>query len=368
MPSLHFKTGTYAAVERRKQGAICGGGRLLLYLPRMQPFSLLIKAVGGACNLACDYCFYRGHPAGAMDAATLRRALDGYASLPFAGKSVTFQGGEPLVGHGASLLPIACEYPVEKALQTNATLVTDDLARFLAANQWLVGASLDGPPQMNRLRGDSFEAAVRGIRALERNGADYNLVTVVSKANVDRPKEVYRFLRDSFSTRFHQYIECTGPRDAITGLEWGRFLVGLFDEWMIHDSRSVSVRIFDSIVSQMVDGTPMQCSFAATCRQHLVVEHDGSVYPCDFHVSRELCLGNIRSTPLAEMAESSAYRAFAARKTGNLPPRCTACAYLPFCNGDCPRNRGTLCEGWSMFFAHALPTLQKLAGEVAFAR
>ena len=27
----------------------------------MRPFSLLVKPVGSACNLACPYCFYRGH-------------------------------------------------------------------------------------------------------------------------------------------------------------------------------------------------------------------------------------------------------------------------------------------------------------------
>ena len=298
-----------------------------------------------------------------MPEDTLRMALDAYAELPFDGKLVSFQGGEPLMPAGATLLKIADEYPFAKSLQTNATLITEEIAAQLACGGWLAGASLDGPPNMNRLRGDSFDDAVRGIRLLERHGVEYNIMTVVSKANVSCPREIYRYFRDNFKTRFHQYIECTGPRDAISGEEWGRFLTGLFDEWILHDAHEISVRLFDSIVSQIIRGTPTQCSFGRSCRQHLVIEHDGSVYPCDFHVSYETCLGNIRTHSLAEIAESPKYRAFAEAKVKNLPQKCEECPYMAFCNGDCPRSNRTLCEGWKMFFDHSLKRFQELAAE-----
>ena len=299
-----------------------------------------------------------------MSAATLRKVLDEYCALPFDGKSVAFQGGEPLMPKGAALLGVADEYPVAKSLQTNATLVTDSIAERLARGGWLVGASLDGPRHLNRLRDRSFDAAVRGIRLLERHGVDYNLLTVVSKANVARPVEVYRFLRDNFSTRHHQYIECTAPCDVVNGEEWGEFLVALFDEWIKHDARSVSVRLFDSIVSQIVLGYPTQCSFATSCRQHLVVEHNGAVYPCDFHVRPNLCLGNILENSFEEMTASATYKSFVNAKSRFLPEKCRKCRYVVFCNGDCPRNNHALCVGWERFFAHALGKLQSLAESV----
>ena len=329
----------------------------------MKPFSLLIKAVGGACNLKCSYCFYREHDLGAMSAATLRHVLDTYCSLPFDGKSITFQGGEPLMPQGAALLEIADEYPVAKGLQTNATLMTDAIAERLARGGWLVGASLDGPRHLNRLRSESFDAAVSGIRILEKHGVDYNLLTVVSKANVKHPAEVYRYLRDNFSTRFHQYIECTGPRDIITGEEWGNFLTGLFDEWVKADTRKVSIRLFDSIISQIVFGYPTQCSFASTCQQYLVVEHDGSMYPCDFNVREELRLGNILTETYAELTAKPTYKSFVNAKRDFLTDKCKKCPYLAFCYGDCPRNKHSLCVGWERFFAHSLPKLQSLADE-----
>ena len=231
---------------------------------------------------------------------------------------------------------------------------------FWPANGWLVGASLDGPREMNAYRGESFEAAVRGIRRLEAAGADYNLMVVVSRANVAHPVETYRYLRDTFSTRFHQYIECTGPANAITGREWGAFLIGLFDEWIKSDSRTVSIRLFDSIVSTIIFGRPELCSQSAACGQHLVVEHDGSVYPCDFFVSPETKLGNIAVDSWEEILASPVWQAFVERKSAALPQKCQACRYFEFCRGDCPRSRQSLCEGWLMFFDHALPRLREL--------
>ncbi len=335
-------------------------GRIRYNGLRMKPFSLLVKPVGGACNLRCRYCFYSDHAGGRMDPDLFARLLASYAALPFAGKAVALQGGEPLLAD-PEILAILNRAPVAKSLQTNATLITDEIARDLAANRWLVGASLDGPPELNAARGDVFDATVRGIRRLEAAGVDYNLLTVVSRANVARPVEVYRFLRDNFATRFHQYIECTGPDLAIGGAEWGRFLIGLFDEWIKADAHAVSVRLFDSIVSQLVRGVPTQCSFDETCAQYLVVEHDGSVYPCDFFVTPELRLGNVATHAWEELLASPVYRAFAERKRRDLPSACSACAHFAFCRGDCPRNRRTLCEGWKAFFDHALPRFHRLA-------
>ena len=331
----------------------------------MKPFSLLVKPVGGDCNLRCRYCFYSGHPGGRMKPELLERMLASYAALPFAAKSVVLQGGEPLLADREAFAAMNDADGIEKSVQTNATLVTDELAREFAEGGWLVGASLDGPRGLNAARGESFDAAVRGIRRLEAAGVDYNLLAVVSRANAAHPAEVYRFLRDSFETRFHQYIECTGPSLEITGKEWGGFLVGLFDEWIKADAHSVSIRLFDSIVSTLLFGRPTQCSFSCTCEQYLVVEHDGSVYPCDFFVRPELRLGNVATHSWEEMTSSPAYRAFAARKSADLPQKCRDCRHFEFCRGDCPRSRQVLCEGWLRFFDHALPAFRGLAAEAA---
>lgn len=334
----------------------------------MYPFSLLIKPVGSACNFDCTYCFYRSHPTGVMSESMLLALLDSYCALPFMDKSVALQGGEPLLSPDYVFDALE-QRSFMRSIQTNASLVTPDLAARLKSGGWLVGASLDGPREFNTLRvcsGDSnkaFDAAVAGIRNLEKYDVDYNLLTVVSKANVAHAREIYRYLRDNFKTRYHQYIECTGPCCEITAEEWGNFLCELFDEWSKKDAYTVSIRLFDSIVSRMLRGFHTQCSFAEGCNAYLVVEHDGSVYPCDFHVRDDLKLGNVMTHTWQEMLESEVYAEFAAAKCSLMPEDCLACGYLKFCNGDCPRNRvkaagsgarSILCAGWKKFFSHTL--------------
>lgn len=335
----------------------------------MKPFSILLKPVGAACNLDCSYCFYSDHPAGVMAEETFRSMLESYMALPFADKSVALQGGEPLMAPEYIFDALEGEM-LMRSLQTNATLVTPEVAERLKRGGWLVGASLDGPRGCNvlRRRGSdpvkAFDEAVAGIRNLEKAGVDYNLLTVVSKANVAHAAEVYRYLRDNFSTRYHQYIECTGPCDEITAEEWGRFLCDLFDEWSKEDAYTVSIRLFDSIVSQLVRGFHTQCSFATRCDSYLVVEHDGSVYPCDFHVRGDLKLGNVMTHTWEELLESDVYRRFAEAKCAALPDACQVCEFARFCNGDCPRNRvagrSALCAGWKMFFAHTLGRFEEI--------
>ena len=129
----------------------------------MNPFSLLVKPVGGTCNLNCDYCFYKEHRGGTMSVETMDQLFSSYAALPFPAKAIALQGGEPLLAWDTGIFQRLAAFPVDKSLQTNATLVTEEIAETLKRDNWLVGASLDGPRELNRLRGDSYEAIVAGI-------------------------------------------------------------------------------------------------------------------------------------------------------------------------------------------------------------
>lgn len=333
-------------------------------------FPLLVKPAGADCNLACGYCFYReksalypGCPHPRMSEEVLRELLGQYRA-----GSIAFQGGEPtLMGEGFFRKAAEWGQGVEFSLQTNGTLVDASLAQFLASEDWLVGVSIDGPKAVHDQYRQKYDAAVAGYRRLVAAGAKVNTLTLVSAANIGRAREVYRFLRDRVGSRFHQYIECTTPeRFAIDGEKWGDFLIELFDTWAGDgDQHRVSVRLFDSLVSELVYGRASVCQFADTCRNYLVVEWNGDVYPCDFHVTPELKLGNIMERSLEEMFADAREWAFGERKR-DLPGECERCEFLPFCQGDCPKNRNPatrqsrLCAGYKRFFAHALPRLEAI--------
>lgn len=370
-------------------------------VPGLRPFSLLVKPAGPDCNLRCGYCFYLDRAgiypdtaAHRMGNAVLERMVSGYMATPQPCYTFGWQGGEPTLMGAAFFRRVtelqqqygAAGATVSNGLQTNGTLITDDLAGHLAAYRFLVGLSVDGPAVLHdRYRRDaggrgSHAVVVRGMERLRAAGVEFNILTLVSQSNVSAPETVYRYLRDELGCLYHQYIECVEFDSAgrlqpfaIGAAEWGAFLCRLFDEWLRNDTRRVSVRLFDTLLSKLVDGIDNTCASGRDCRQYFVVEHNGDIYPCDFHVTPDLRLGNVMTDAWPDLQRSPAYEAFGRRKS-QWHPRCSVCSHRLFCNGDCPKNRALagrgeaplshLCDGWRRFYDHARPRLEELAQDV----
>ncbi len=345
-------------------------------------YSLLIKPASCDCNLRCAYCFYLektrmfGNGPHRMSQEILETLVKEYLSIRQDTHVFCWQGGEPLLAgleffrHAMELMKVygGRGINVGNVLQTNGTLVDDRWAVFFREYNFLVGVSLDGPSEIHDMlrkhasgKG-SYAEAVCGLECLVRHDVPVNSLTVVNKFSAEHPLEIYRHLRDTVGMTHHQYIEETAGELAVTSEQWGRFLCAVFDEWVENDVGKVSVRLFDSIINRILGGAPDCCSMRRECSSYLVVEHDGSVYPCDFHVLPEWRLGRIGRTSIAAMQSSPCGRRFARLK--QTEKQCRGCQYAPYCAGDCPRNRiknhSMLCNGYKMFFAHALPKLRKV--------
>jgi uncharacterized protein len=114
------------------------------------------------------------------------------------------------------------------------------------------------------------------------------------------------------------------------------------------------------------------CVFRPTCGQIPVIEHNGDFFPCDHYVNREHRLGNILESPVADLLDSEAQRAFGDAKRDRLPRCCRECDVLAMCNGGCPKYRfidapdgepglNYLCEGLKRFFQHSREPLARMA-------
>ena len=70
----------------------------------------------------------------------------------------------------------------------------------------------------------------------------------------------------------------------------------------------------------------------------MVVEADGSVYPCDFYVLDEYRCGSVLTDSFAAMEASEPAQAFLSAPTP-LHPLCGDCRAFPLCGGGCRRTR-----------------------------
>jgi len=327
--------------------------------------SLLIKPASAVCNLDCEYCFYldrdadpyKALPARRMTEETLERLVDTYLFYSYPESVFAFQGGEPTLAglpFFEKLVALQQQYGrngqvVSNSLQTNAVLLDQNWCDLFRSYQWLLGVSLDGPEEVNdRFRFNkegrgTWKRVMESIALLKKNQVEFNILCVLSSANVDKPKELYKFYR-SIGIDNIQFIPLAEFDSAgnpqpftITPEQYGRFLCEVFELWW-PERRKVRIRVFDNIAEALAGQKPGNCTMHETCDSYVVVEYNGDVYPCDFFVESSWKLGNVTLDSWAEIGRRARRYSFASKKT-LAHPDCQVCEYQSICHGGCPKFR-----------------------------
>jgi uncharacterized protein len=309
--------------------------------------SILIKPASAVCNLDCQYCFYLDRdldpyadlPQRRMSIETLERLVDSYLFYSYPNSTFAFQGGEPTLAglpFFEKLIAFQKQYgrdgqSVSNALQTNGVLLDDNWSQMFREYNWLIGLSLDGPEDINdkyrynKEGHGTFKWVMRGMESMKKNKVDFNILCVLSQANVEKPRELYRFYK-SLGVDNIQYIPLAefqgeGKRlpFTITPEQYGKFLVETFEEWW-PDRRRIRIRCFDN------------------------------------------------TDTWAEIARRNRRYSFAEKKS-IAHPECQVCEYQSICHGGCPKFRhgpkgsfadlDYFCQSYKMIFDKAVAPLQK---------
>jgi uncharacterized protein len=181
-------------------------------------FQVFVKPAGAVCNLDCQYCYYRDKRSLYPDTTVFRMPeslLEEYivqhiAAAPGPEISFSWHGGEPTT-LGVDFYRKAVElqrkhrpagWRIRNGIQTNGVLLDEEWCRFLAAEGFSIGLSLDGPAELHNpyrvTRGGqpSHQQAMRGYELLRGHEVHTDIVCVVHNLNVRYPLTVYRFFRE----------------------------------------------------------------------------------------------------------------------------------------------------------------------------
>ncbi len=401
-------------------------------------FHVLVKPTGATCNLDCAYCFFlskemlypgsRFRMADELLETYIRQLIESHRTREV---SLAFQGGEPTL-MGVPFFQRAVAYAekyrrpgmtIEYSIQTNGTLLNDEWGAFLAANRFLVGISIDGPRRLHdQFRVDkggqpTFDRVMRGLDVLKRHNVDWNILCTLNHFNAEHALEIYRFFRDELGAEFMQFIpiiERVTPEQAaavsldgeprhggpwhswrdrplytqsgdlvtersVTGEQYGRFLITIFDEWARRDVGRVYVQMFDVALGNWLGAPPSLCIHSRTCGAALAVEHNGDLYSCDHFVEPNYYLGNIRQDHLIDLVASDKQLKFGQDKYDTLPGYCRRCEVRFACHGGCPKDRfittpdgepglNYLCGGYRAFFNHIDGAMKFMVNELRHER
>ena len=364
----------------------------------MSVVSMLIKPASSSCNMRCKYCFYADVAKsreianyGIMSYDTIETIVK--KAFENADQAVVFgfQGGEPTIAgldFFKKTIELQKKYNTKKiqvsnSLQTNGLLITDEFAEFFAKNNFLIGVSLDGTQAIHdKYRTDSegqgtYERVINATKILSKHRVEYNILTTVNIDVAKNAGKVYYALKKQ-GFKYLQFIPCLDEFNGIkreyslTAEAYGEFLIELFKLWYVdlNSKTPISIRYFDNLLMMMGGYPPEECSMNGFCQCYYMIEADGSVYPCDFYVTDEWRLGNVKTDDFASLLTNDTAKKFI-KVSCQVSEECKECEYKHICRGGCRRHRepisegeprlNELCKAYKMFFDYAMEDLRTLS-------
>lgn len=367
----------------------------------MNNLSVLIKPSSNICNLNCKYCFYNDVSNKRQRSKGTMMTLDTLESIvvrafEFADIQVTFvfQGGEPTL-MGLDFYQTFIEYvakynkkncKVEYTIQTNGICVDKEWLQFFKKNKFLVGLSFDGLPKIqddfriNHSGKGSFHIVDSVIQQMQQQQVDFNILMVVTKPLAEKVKEAYQYLKQR-GIRFFQIIPVLDPlfeghnnyEYSLSKEDLGNFLIELFNLWYADFMLQQEVRItyFENIIYKMLGNSHVSCAMNGRCSIQMVIESDGSVYPCDFYVLDHWELGNVKNDSFIEIIGKSRANEFVS-ESDEINSKCHTCQWFGLCLGSCKRyqmgKRGDYtnyyCDSYKAFFEHAHTRMREIARSI----
>lgn len=355
---------------------------------RRTSLTVIIKPTN-ACNLACKYCYVDSCAGkGMMSKETLHNAMTQAAKVAN-GRKIHFiwHGGEPLLAGMAFFERVGAiskglrdqGYLITNGIQTNGTLVNDELLDFIEKQQdFELGFSLDGPKSINdqtRVYKDglgAFDAIFASIKKTRERAKQKNapflgggVIVVVSQTNLSRLSDIYQFFRsEKIGIRLNPVIISgrAGTELSISPLDYATAMNELFDIW-IEDPASIDVDPFSTMMGNLLTSSPLGCQHTESCAGNFVaIGPQGDVYPCGrFDGVPEYRLGNVNSPGgLKEALTSGCHQRLKLRSVSNISG-CKECEFAAICNGGClhnattvgdPMGRDPFCVSYKLMYSH----------------
>ncbi len=170
------------------------------------------------CNLRCRYCSHFSSPGDVDRDLPKEEWFRFFEELNrCAVMSVTLSGGEPFFREDLfEIIDGIVRNRMRFSILTNGTLITEDVARFLASTGRCdsVQVSIDGsiPTTHDSFRGEgNFRKAVEGIKHLQGHGVPVTVRVTIHRQNVMELEDIARFLLEEmglpgFSTNSASYM------------------------------------------------------------------------------------------------------------------------------------------------------------------
>lgn len=314
------------------------------------------------CNLRCKYCFasegkYNGKRE-LMSSETGKRAIDFVIenSGPRHNIEVDLFGGEPLMNFDAvkEIVKYArgrekeCNKNIRFTITTNATLLNDEIMKFIDDEMGNVVLSIDGRKEINdkiRVRYDgtgSFDAIMPKIKKMvemRQDGKQYYVRGTFTRNNLDFYNDVMAMADEGFKEISIEPVVLPDEHPLSIQREHLDTIFEqydkLTDEIIKRKKEGRGFKFYHFNID--VNGGPCVYKRISGCgagHEYVAVTPEGDIYPCHQFVGNDnFKMGNVYEKGLNQEIANNF-------KNGNIysKPKCMDCWARFYCSGGCQAN------------------------------
>ncbi|MGK3967421.1 radical SAM protein [Sorangium sp. So ce118] len=324
---------------------------------------IFVLKLSKLCNLRCKYC-YEMEELGNRDMMSLEQLRRMYNTIHDYyteadrrdGKRTmlhfNWHGGEPMLADpefywstfSAQREIFGDRLDVFNSVQTNLTVLDDQRIRLLRDGFNGLGVSIDlfGGLRVNLAQRDQQARVLRNMDRLREAGVGFGCITVLTKSSIRHLKEIYRFYESAgISFRILPlHGDYQGPQHdelAVSPAEVLDAYCMLADLWLQGNG---SVRVapvldyIETVIQHLTPGGRREYFDRRAWTPLIAVNMNGSCqHMSDPYGSPEWQLGNIFTTPLAEIMSGAVMERSVRATEERMALNCARCKYFGSCSG-----------------------------------
>ena len=366
----------------------------------------VIVKVTHECNLDCLYC-YTNHAieeAGSINVETIYNIITKFSkyNATFGSTKFIWHGGEHLL---ISLKIFEKVIEIQKnikghkfinCIQTNGTLIRNELIDFWSKHKFRVGISIDGDPTSHNLNrpykdnSPSFEDMFLGYQKVRKKNLGGGGLCVFNKNTSKDIKKLYFFFKTHhINPKLILQVpsgKAYGNKDLnLKNSEYLKKLKELFDLWFFDNERPIiyiepfmgimyNLSLYRNKKNNKIRHN--SCTFMGNCLDSFIsVTPNGFLSPCGrFSGDANFNMGNINHDSLDEILSKSKIAKQFYDRLNTTQKECSNCTYHTICNAGCAHNalsingsilkKDGFCHVYKGIFSHIEQSMQReLANE-----
>lgn len=329
---------------------------------RVQP-TFFIFDLTQACNFRCIYCFRhledKVHTISDENLDAIINYIIDYC-IKYKIKDFCVQpwGGEPLIAFDKikrmdDLFKKAGLYPLI-SIETNASLITEELAEECASRNIRLGISIDGFEAVQNMHrplmsgAPSFDKMMRGVKILAQNDKlrNFGVVTVLTSRSFPYLAEIIEFLATEVKvTCFKLNLVKDNPVMKDAGLCLSsdqvevaeRILLAKLVDLNRRGYKITELNVQEKLMNLLVRSKSNICTSRGCMggTKMIAFDQDGLIYPCDVTDYKEESIGSVHDRQdlitLVNDAKASKRDFFNKKHIDD----CDSCPFWFYCKGGC---------------------------------